>query len=359
MGRERSTHIDFVRCISNYLVVILHAWAAFQYVDWSGVEFVAWTAICSHLSWMAIPTLFMISGYLLFAGYEVSKYPSKISRRVKRLALPYIAWNTLFVLIYVGLAKFIPRLSARVASFGLDSFSGAISKILSFSVAPIDGPLWYLRSVFILALVSPIVWVGMKVWKGALVLVLCAVWCVMETVFGLTECLHLTVPAYAIFCFVLGGVLSMHHKNLAEVFKCPGWLVVGVCACTTRGWIVITNLLSHTPATMVETVVISFLSVLEAPALLSLASHFNVERIATGRLYGVFQEMSFFAYAGHFLFCSIWLHALAPMMGGHWPGKFTVLVTIFVVFGMATMMALYYGCRKLFPKAMKVFDGTL
>lgn len=359
MNKQRSISIDVVRCVSNYLIVLLHAWAAFQYVARSGVEFIAWTAICSHLSWMAIPTLFMISGYLLFAGYDVSKYPSKVCRRVKRLALPYIAWNTLFVIIYFSLAKVIPRLSARVDSFGLDSVSGSLSKIVSFSVAPIDGPLWYLRTVFLLALVSPIVWGVMNVWKGIPILVLCAAWCIIESMLGFVGYLSLTMPAYAIFCFVLGGVFSMRRKGIADVFKSPYWLMIGICACAIRGWIMIPNLLSNTTATVVEDIVISFLSVLEAPALLSLVSRLDVERITASRVYGLFKDMSFFAYAGHFLFCSIWLHSLAPLMGGYWHGKFTVLITIFVVFGTVTMIGVYYVGRKLFPKAIKLFDGTL
>ena len=70
---ERNSKIDVVRCVSNYLIVLLHAWAAFQYVSWDGFEFVAWTVICSHLSWLAIPTFFMISGFFLLKGYQVSK----------------------------------------------------------------------------------------------------------------------------------------------------------------------------------------------------------------------------------------------------------------------------------------------
>ena len=65
-GMERNQKIDVVRCVSNYLIILLHAWAAFQYVSWEGFEFVAWTVICSHLSWLAIPTFFMISGFFLY-----------------------------------------------------------------------------------------------------------------------------------------------------------------------------------------------------------------------------------------------------------------------------------------------------
>ena len=217
------------------MIVLIHAWAAFQYVKCSGVEFITWTAICTHMLWMAVPTLFMISGYLLFVGYDMSRYPRKMIRRIKRLAVPYIIWNMLFGVCYVLLARVIPSMSSRVASLGVDSFSGALANIFSLSDLPIDGPLWYLRLVFLFALVSPVLWLVMRIGNGLVALALCAAWCVAESLLGLTAQLQLNAPAYAISCFVLGGVLAMHRKALVDMFKCPWWIVFGFCACTIRG----------------------------------------------------------------------------------------------------------------------------
>ena len=355
----RDDRIDIVRCVANYMIVCLHAWAAFQYVERTGAEFVIWTAICTQLLWMSLPTLFLMSGYLLFSGYSISNLPNKITRRVKRLFVPYLAWNIFFAIFYVVLAKTMPSFSARVASFGLDSISGIVTKVFGFSSVPIDGPLWYLRLVFALTLVSPIIWIILKAYQGCVALVLCAAWCVVEASLGLSDRLHIIAPAYAIACFVVGGVLSMHRKNLTGVFRCPWWLVVGVIACALRGSIKIPHMLVDAPVNAFGNTLISFLSILEAPVLLCLVSHFDVQRITSSRVYQILNGMSFFAYAGHKLFCSIWLYALAPLIGGWWCGKFTVLIIIFVTLGIATMLGVYYAGRKIFPNAMKVLDGTL
>lgn len=74
----RDDRIDFVRCVSNYMIVLLHAWAAFQYVEQSGAEYFFWTAICTHLSWIALPTIFVVSGYLLFFKYDIPTSQRKL-----------------------------------------------------------------------------------------------------------------------------------------------------------------------------------------------------------------------------------------------------------------------------------------
>lgn len=356
---ERNSKIDVVRCVSNYLIVLLHAWAAFQYVSWEGFEFVAWAVICSHLSWLAIPTFFMISGFFLFKGYQVSKYLNKIVRRLKRLVVPYIMWNILFVVFYLSLSHFVPRLSTRVASFGLDSFSGAFEKILSLTVAPIDGPLWFLRAIFIFALFSPIIWFVMKLCRGMIAISLCLVWCLIESVCGFSKLMSYCFPAYAIACFVIGGVVAMNGKDLIGLFRHYGYIILGVIACLVRAGIMIPAMMNNKELLIMESSACSILSIVEAPVLLSIFSRINTDKIVNSRLYSIFKEMSFFAYAGHFLFCSMILHSIAPLIKGYWTGKFSLLIIMFFCCGVLLMMLVYAISKRLFPRVMKLFDGTL
>jgi hypothetical protein len=356
---ERNSKIDVVRCVSNYLIVLLHAWAAFQYVSREGLEFAAWTLVCSHLSWLAIPCLFMISGFFLFKEYRLSKYPAKIIRRLKRLAVPYLMWNILFVVFYLSLAHAVPRLSARVSSFGLDSFSGAFEKILSLTVAPIDGPLWFLRAIFLLAVFSPIIWGVMRLSRGIITILLCIAWCLLESFLGFSKEMSHCVPAYAIACFVIGGVVAMNGKDLIGLFRHYGYIILGVIACLVRAGIMIPAMMNSKELLIMESSACSILSIVEAPVLLSIFARINIDKIVNSRLYSIFKEMSFFAYAGHFLFCSMILHSIAPLIKGYWPGKFSLLIIMFFCCGILLMMLVYAIGKRLFPRVMKLFDGTL
>ena len=171
MVAHRSEGLDVVRCLMNYMIVLLHAWAAFQYVDCTTWEFYGWTFVCSHLCAMALPTFFLVSGYLMFQKFTINAWSDKMLRRVKRLLVPYLVWNIAFVAIYLSSARLFPRIADRVAMFGLDSLQGCISKIASIYVAPIDGPLWFLRALFMLSLISPIIWMFIKLCDGFFLLI--------------------------------------------------------------------------------------------------------------------------------------------------------------------------------------------
>ena len=83
---------DAIRLTANYLVVLIHAWAACQYcaID---LECRTWFFLCNVVTSVAMPTLFLLSGFLMMRNLSVETYESKIARRLKRLALPYLAWN--------------------------------------------------------------------------------------------------------------------------------------------------------------------------------------------------------------------------------------------------------------------------
>lgn len=100
---------------------------------------------------------FFLSGYLLFKGLEKKGvYKRKIFSRIKSLGIPYVVWNVLAspwitaVLLPV-FVLFMPWLgTAREVSFQ-DVFLGS-----SPQYYPANAPLWFLRELFLVSLLSPI-----------------------------------------------------------------------------------------------------------------------------------------------------------------------------------------------------------
>lgn len=357
--QQRIAGLDIVRCLMNYMIVLLHAWAAFQYVDCTTWEFYGWTFVCSHLCAMALPAFFLVSGYLMFRKFSFSAWPEKMFRRLKRLFVPYLVWNITFVVVYIVFAKFVPRLSTRVEMFGLDSFWGCFSKVLSLTVVPIDGPLWFIRSLLILSLLSPLLWLLMRHIRGIVLLVCCLVWIGGEMFFGASKFLNQTLPAYAVFCFVLGGVLSVNGKDVMAVFKKRRWFALGVVACVLHAVILIPYSVTPQTPTMLYRLIANYLFILGAPAMISLVANMNTDLVAKSKMFPFLKDMSFFAYAGHFLICSSYLHLIAPRL--HWMHsfKFTLLIFVFVLLGIPTLALIYIIGRRFSPKVLKLWDGTL
>ena len=46
----------------------------------------------------AVPMFFMLSGLSFFKGYSNDKYPKKIKSRIFSLVIPYLLWNTVWML---------------------------------------------------------------------------------------------------------------------------------------------------------------------------------------------------------------------------------------------------------------------
>lgn len=69
--------------------------------------------------------------------------------------------------------------------------------------------------------------------------------------------------------------------------------------------------------------------------------------------------MSFFAYSGHFLFCSILLHITAQYFTFIETGRQTILTLIFFVGGTSVIYVVFFACKRFCPNILKLFDGDL
>ena len=149
---------------------------------------------------MAMPTFFVMSGYLFFATVEKFNkeiYWQKIWRRIKTLLIPYIIWNLLMVV--------------KMKTFNLSIFW-----------EPANMPLWFLRDLMIVSVLTPIVYIGVRklgYWIFVLLLpiYLTGIWAIQP---GLNP--------YAICFFTLGAFLSIRKMELIDTckrFEVPAYLL--------------------------------------------------------------------------------------------------------------------------------------
>lgn len=137
---------------------------------------------------VATPTFFVMSGYLFFANvkkFNKEIYQQKLWRRIKTLLIPYIIWNLL--------------MAAKLKMFSLSIFW-----------TPANMPLWFLRDLMIVSLLTPIIYIGVKkldYWLFVLLLpiYLTGIWAIQP---GLNP--------YAICFFTLGAFLSIREMNLID-----------------------------------------------------------------------------------------------------------------------------------------------
>ena len=140
---------------------------------------------------VAMPTFFVMSGYLFFVNvtqWNAQTYWQEIKRRIKTLLIPYIIWN-LFLVV-------------KIQTFNLSIFW-----------EPANMPLWFLRDLIIVSLLTPIIYVGVKKlgWWVFLILLpiyLTGIWAIQPG-----------PNPYAICFFTLGAFLSIRKVDLIDTFR--------------------------------------------------------------------------------------------------------------------------------------------
>ena len=202
---------------------------------WDGYE-VLKLLVSQTLVKVVVPVFFIISGYLFFRNVEqwsLQVYWGKMKRRLRTLLLPYLVWNLLMILKFSihssstgeeggSLLSFTGGagggFSPLVALWSLWEKAGAQTDWLGqehWMTAPCNMPLWFLRDLMVVSLLSPVVWWVLRRWGGWTMVVLTLVYLSGIGAFPLPG-----VSMYAVFFFSLGAFLSIHRRDpLAAAFS--------------------------------------------------------------------------------------------------------------------------------------------
>jgi hypothetical protein len=176
--------------------------------------------------WMGetgVPAFFFISGLLFF--YSKKTYVQKMKSRFQTLLVPYLFFNTLILcgylcLMYLGKTIFI--LEKNLADYTLIDYIRAFWDRGVWdhgNGSPLLCPLWYIRNLMVLAIVSPVIYYIVKYTK-----------LLFPVIFGLLW-INAHDSAYtlqSLTMFSIGAYFPISDKNPIEVFE--KYKVLFVCA---------------------------------------------------------------------------------------------------------------------------------
>lgn len=97
---------------------------------------------------ICVPIFFAISGYLFFRGFNLSMVKGKLQRRIKSLLIPYLIWNSLYMIFLVILYKagFMKEIPIRI------DLPGICRGILNAECSP----LWFVRYLMLFMCLAPL-----------------------------------------------------------------------------------------------------------------------------------------------------------------------------------------------------------
>lgn len=188
----------------------------------------------SGICFAAVPTFFFISGYLFFSGTKIETPPSlsfyvtKWKKRIKTILIPLVIITAIFLLIHYlimiaraihgggPMPSFIDILNQhgwlrifwdnnRLAEINNPARTNIIG-VTMHSNFPMFSPMWYLRDLIVVMLLSPMVYYFVKYTKKIGLLIV-----------GVLYVLNIWIPlegfsACAFFFFSLGAYYRIHDK---------------------------------------------------------------------------------------------------------------------------------------------------
>lgn len=204
-------------------------------IDNPGWYFYIIRFVSESLGSICVPLFFFISGFLFFYRKEFccEIYKSSVIKRIKTLLIPYIVWN--FIALLWKMKRFLPGISTfyqpaeihfsltRIFNtfFCNTEINGIIvnQTILGISPSayPINGPLWYVRELMLMVIVSPVIFKLIDKKGIWFVFVLSIVWFFSSVLF--LNGSYISLLIIALFFFSWGAYYSINRINFVRLFN--------------------------------------------------------------------------------------------------------------------------------------------
>src|SRR5574344_126821 len=156
---------------------------------------------------IAVPTFFLISGFLFFYsndGFSFIQYKTKLKSRFYTIMIPYISWNLIFALLYFAAqtlaGNFVSDSHKLFINYNFKDWADLFWCSKDFWNNPIDLPLWYIRDLMGMMVLSPFVYLFVKYLRKYGIVILCLLWIFGSrwpiSIFEQTAILFFTVGAF-------------------------------------------------------------------------------------------------------------------------------------------------------------------
>ncbi len=224
IDQDVSRRIDVLRLLLIFLIVLSHGARLLTGLvpDLEPGTRLVISLFNDNVTHAAIPLFFIISGYLFLRKFDLSTqaYLTMCRKKLVSILVPYIFFNLIWILwfFFVG----------SIEMFGSRSFllqEGVVTKLFGLGTVPVNYPLWFLRDLLIVFIISPVFLVFYKEAPLVGAVVFFSLW----TVWGGPGSFSFYGNAFA---FYLGGLLSRYDVNLRDTAFLDKLVFPGFIACT-------------------------------------------------------------------------------------------------------------------------------
>lgn len=342
---KRSSTIDFIRLFCNLLVVVVHGYPFMYCFSRNSFELRAVAFVVMHVMHFFMPALFLLSGYLMMTNME-GAFWAKVKRRFKRLVVPAVIWNVLYAVAYLLLSHVTTHVADDVEAMQLNTWGGILRQV--FLIELCDGPLWYVRAVFVYALATPL----LKCLFGFVSSrALVALSVLLVAVSDLTGCALNGFSSYSIACFALGARMAYDGRDICAFFVSRRRLFASLAVVAAVAQFALTFQAYPYIGR------IDMCQLLGCPLIWCFSD--KIGRLLDGPFVRTYLlPAAFFTYVGHFIVDVTVFHALGASLP-RFPGSMTLVMLVAVTATVSAMAVLWRALNRVVPKLLRVLDGRL
>lgn len=320
-----SRTIDNLRVILCFLILIIHMPLLVKEHEvniYNNIIYFIYVLFKRGICSVAVPSFFFISGFLFFYNIDIfqsGNYIYKIKKRLKTLLVPYVIWNILYIIhSYItnpatALTRFNNMGGGKMLwncnRFGEDCSN--TYNILGYCLhnsAPIDGPLWFIRDLMIICILSPIIYIFVKKFKQYGLCIL-----------GLMMILNIWIPiegfsSTCFFFFSFGAYFSLYKISFVSSFRkymLPGIIlsIISLVAIVTlygNSW-------------LIYNIVFNTFNIIGCVTTIALISY--LPKI-DNKIWGTIKNSSFFIFAAHFAIVQL----IATYLFKYLPETYSIII---------------------------------
>ena len=204
---------EFVSFLLSILVLFIHSYFA-QEIDSDSLisvvnHKVSYFFSCS-ITRFAVPMFFILSGISFFKDYDNKKYLSKIKSRLFTLVIPYLLWNTIWMLWEIFTSH------SFVANFSIDNvpypltLTSIIKGIFFYNC---NIPFWFVFDLIVFSFAAPIVFL---IIKNKHVGIISVIGLSIVSLYGIHLPMDVFYYPMAIVFYLTGAIIGYHFFDFAS-----------------------------------------------------------------------------------------------------------------------------------------------
>ena len=335
---------EFISFLLSILVFFIHSYFAQDIVNNSFIS------IFNHkisfffsrsITQFAVPMFFMLSGISFFKGYNNKKYLTKIKSRLYTLVIPYLLWNTVWML-WECAHSFVSKFSASNETYPLT----LVSILKGIFFYGYNLPFWFVFDIIVFSFAAPLVFLIIRNKHIGIATVICLS---IVSLFGIYMPMDFFYYPMSIVFYLIGAIIGYHFFDYVSQKSSKQMQIISVVV--FLAYILAKNIVPqelHIRNYLIETIVYT----IAAFALWNIVDIF-IERIKPRAIYC----RSFAIYAMHLNVAIIILKILSLCT----PENEWLEFPKFIIMVVSTLVIINYVCaflEKFFPVIYALFMGN-